>query len=96
MRALMLATDTKRSASASIVAVQSGAEGAAGRIHVEHGSVTIYDTPEGRLVAEHAPQGGKQWMIVSPGSPANITSAVNAMLRRLPAKEEWFSYRRIV
>jgi hypothetical protein len=96
MRALMLATDTKRSASASIVAVQSGAEGAPGRVHVEHGSVTIYDTPEGRLVAENAPQAGKQWMIVFPGSPANITSAINAMLRRLPAKEEWFSYRRIV
>ena len=40
----MLATDTGRSASASIVALQSGAEGAPGRIHVEHGSVTIYDT----------------------------------------------------
>ncbi len=96
MRTLMLATDITRSASASIVAVQSGAEGAPGRIHVEHGSVTIYDTPEGRLVAEHAPQGGKQWMIVSPGSAANITSAVNKMLRRLPANAEWYSYRRIV
>ncbi len=95
-RALMLATDTKKSASASIVAVQSGAEGAPGRIHVEHGSVTIYDTPEGRLVAEHAPQGAKKWMIVSPGTPANITTALTAMLRRLPAKEEWFSHRRII
>ncbi len=96
IRALMLATDTTKSASASIVAVQSGAEGAPGRIYVEHGSVTIYDTPEGRIVAEHALRARKKWMIVSPGTPANITSAINAMLRRLPAKEEWFSYRRIV
>jgi hypothetical protein len=96
IRTLMLATDAKKSASASIVAVQSSAEGATGRMHVEHGSVTIYDTPEGRMVVEHEPRGGKKWMIVSPGSPSNITSAINSMLRRLPAKEEWFSYRRIV
>ncbi|HNM86053.1 MAG: ESX secretion-associated protein EspG [Mycobacterium sp.] len=96
IRALMLATDTGRSASASIVALQSGAEGAPGRIHVEHGSVTIYDTPEGRLLVEHAPSGGRKWMIVSPGSVANITTAINGMLRRLPAREEWFSHRRIV
>ena len=30
-------------------------------------------------------------MIVSPGSVANITTAINGMLRRLPAREEWFS-----
>ncbi len=96
IRALMIATDTSKSASASIVAVQAGAEGAPGRIHVDHGSVTIYDTPGGRIVAEHAPRGGKKWMIVSPGTPANITSAINAMLRRLPANNEWFSHRRIV
>ena len=95
-RALMLATDTTRSASASIVALQAGAEGAPGRIHVEHGSVTIYDTPEGRLLVEHAPNGGRKWMIVSPGSVGNITTAINGMLRRLPARDEWFSHRRIV
>lgn len=91
-RVLMLATDTTKSASASIVAVQSAASGG----QVEHGSVTIYDTPEGRLLVEHAPQSDKKWMIVSPGSAANITTAINGTLRRLPAKEEWFSYRRIV
>ncbi len=95
-RALMLATDTTKSASASIVALQAGAEGAPGRIHVEHGSVTIYDTPEGRLLVEHAPSGGRKWMIVSPGSTGNITTAVNEMLRRLPARDDWFSHRRIV
>lgn len=96
VRALMLATDTGRSASASIVALQAGAEGAPGRIHVEHGSVTVYDTPEGRLLVEHAPNAGRKWMIISPGSVANITTAINGMLRRLPAREEWFSHRRII
>ena len=96
IRTLMLATDTTRSASASIVAVQSGVESAVGRVHVEHGSVTIYDTPDGRVLIEHSPQGGKNWMIASPGSAGNIATAVNAMVRRLPAKDEWFSYRRIV
>lgn len=96
IRVLMLATDPQKSASASIVALEAGAEGAPGRIHVEHGSVTVYDTPEGRLLVEHAPNGGRNWMIVSPGSIGNITTAVNGMLRRLPAREEWFSHRRIV
>ncbi len=96
LRALMLATDTGRSASASIVAVQADTGRAPGGIHVEHGSVTIYDTPEGRLLVEHAPNGGRKWMIVSPGSVANITTAISGMLRRLPAREEWFSHRRIV
>lgn len=92
MRLLMLATDTSKSVSASIVAVQADT----GRCHIEHGSVTIYDTPEGRLLAEHAPRGGQKWMIVGPGTMANITTAINAMLRRLPAKDEWFSYRKII
>lgn len=92
MRLLMLATDSKRSASASIVAVQAET----GRSHIECGSVTIYDTPEGRVLAEHAPQDGKKWMIVGPGTIANITAAINKMLRRLPADDEWFSYRKII
>lgn len=92
MRLLMLATDTSKSVSASIVAVQVEA----GRSHIEHGSVTIYDTPEGRLLAEHAPQGGTKWMIVGPGTMSNITTAINTMLRRLPANDEWFSYRKII
>ncbi len=96
MRALTLATDPEKSASASVVALQSGAEGAPGRVHVEHGSVTIYDTPEGRLLVEDAAQNGRKWMIVSPGSAGNITTAINGMLRRLPATTEWFSHRRIV
>ena len=58
--------------------------------------VTIYDTPEGRLLVEDAAQNGRKWMIVSPGSAGNITTAINGMLRRLPATTEWFSHRRIV
>ncbi|MBI3215546.1 MAG: ESX secretion-associated protein EspG [Mycobacterium sp.] len=90
-RLLMLAADTSKSACASIVAAQAGA----GKSHIEHGSVTIFDTPEGRILIEHAPQGGKLWMIASPGSAGNIVTAINTMVRRLPAKEEWYSHRKI-
>lgn len=35
-------------------------------------------------------------MIVSPGSPGNIASAVQNMVRRLPAEDEWYSHRKVV
>ncbi len=35
-------------------------------------------------------------MVVAPGSGTNIATAVNNMMRRLPANEEWFSYRKVV
>jgi hypothetical protein len=35
-------------------------------------------------------------MIVSPGGPGNIASAVLAMMRALPAQDDWFSYRKVV
>jgi hypothetical protein len=47
-------------------------------------------------VAEHEPSAGKQWMILAPGTTGNITAAVNRMMRRLPANDEWFSYRKVV
>ncbi len=59
-------------------------------------AVTIIDTPEGRIVAEHEPSGGKKWMILAPGTTSNITAAVTRMMRRLPANDEWFSYRKVV
>ncbi|QLL07447.1 ESX secretion-associated protein EspG [Mycobacterium vicinigordonae] len=96
-RLLTLATDPSRSAQASIVAVQSGvAGGKSSRTHVEAGAVTVIDTPEGRLVAEHVNSAGRRWMIVAPGTTGNITSAITHMLRRLPAEHEWFSYRKVV
>ena len=92
-----MAADAERSAQAGIVAVQSGlALAGPTRAHVEQSAVTIIDTPEGRIVAEHEPSGGKKWMILAPGTTSNITAAVNRMMRRLPANDEWFSYRKVV
>ena len=97
LRLLMAAADPGRAAQASIVAIQSGLEsGLPGRAHIEQSVVTIIDTPEGRLVAEQVPRAGKSWMIVAPGTTSNIASAVNHMLRRLPADQEWFSYRKVI
>lgn len=93
---LTLAADTDRSAQASVVAIQSGMAGGPARSHIDQGAVTIIDTPQGRLVSEHVTRGGKSWMIVSPGSAANIASAVLKMVRRLPAEDEWFSHRKVV
>jgi ESX secretion-associated protein EspG len=97
LQILKMAADADRSAQAGIVAVQSGvALAGPSRTHIEQGAVTIIDTPEGRIVAEHQPAGGKNWMILAPGTTTDITAAVNRMMRRLPANDEWFSYRKVV
>jgi hypothetical protein len=93
---LMLASDTERSAQASVVAIQSGMPSGPARSHIDQGAVTIMDTPHGRLVSEHVTRAGKSWMIISPGSAANIATAVLKMVRRLPAEDEWFSHRKVV
>jgi ESX secretion-associated protein EspG len=94
---LELAADPKRSAQASIVAIQSGVDsGRPTRTYIEQGAVTIVDTPEGRLVAEHICSAGTKWMIIAPGNNNNIAAAINHMMRRLPAEQEWFSYRKVV
>jgi hypothetical protein len=93
---LTLAADTERSAQASVVAIQSGMPSGPARSHIDQGAVTIIDTPQGRLVSEHVTRGGKSWMIISPGSAANIATAVLKMVRRLPAEDEWFSHRKVV
>jgi hypothetical protein len=93
---LTLATDATRSAQASIVAIQCGTDGGPARCHVESGVVTIIDTPRGRLVAESVREGERSWLIVSPGSQANIASAVLCLLRNLPAGPQWHSSRKVV
>lgn len=94
---LMLAADSSQSAQAAIVAIQAGVQtGRPTRAHIEQGAVTIIDTPAGRLIAEHVISAGKKWMIIAPGTTSNITSAVNHMVRRLPADSEWHSYRKAV
>lgn len=94
--ALTMAADTERSAQASIVAIQAGVPTGPARSHVHGGAVTIIDTPGGRLISEHLIRAGMAWMIVSPGSPENISAAVVAMMRSLPAHGEWFSHRKAV
>ncbi|KAA8969794.1 ESX secretion-associated protein EspG [Mycobacterium sp.] len=94
---LAMAADSARSARASIVATQSGvATAGPTRTHVEQTAVTIIDTPGGRLVAEHVSTAGKRWLILAPGTTTNIASAINQMMRRLPAEKEWYSYRKVV
>lgn len=93
---LTLAADTEQSAQASVVAIQSGVANRPARSHIEQGAVTIIDTPQGRLVSEHVSRGGTSWMIVSPGSAGNIAQAVQKMVRRLPAEDEWYSHRKVV
>jgi hypothetical protein len=94
--ALTLAADTQRSAQASVVAIQSGVANGPARSHIDRGAVTIIDTPQGRLLSEHVSRGGTSWLIVSPGSSGNIANAVQKMVRRLPAEDEWYSHRKVV
>lgn len=95
LRILQSAADPYQSVQTSIVALQGGVEtGRATRTHVEPGAVTLIDTPEGRVVVEHAASAGGQWMVLAPGTANNITTAVNKMLWRLPAAGDWHSYRR--
>jgi hypothetical protein len=97
LQILMSAADMRRSARAFIVAIQSGVDtDQPTRKHIEQSVVTIVDTPEGRLVGEHFVSSGKRWMIIAPGTASSIASAVNQMVRRLPANEEWYSYRKVV
>lgn len=97
LRLLGVATDPNRSAQASIAALQSGVDtGRPSRTRIEQSVVTIIDTPEGRLVAEHVFTAGHKWMVVAPGTAGNIASAVSELMRRLPANHEWHSYRKVV
>ena len=97
LQILLMAADMHRSARAFIVAIQSGVDsGQPTRKHFEQSVVTIADTPEGRLIGEHYVSDGKRWMIIAPGTSGSIATAVNKMMRRLPANEEWHSYRKVV
>jgi ESX secretion-associated protein EspG len=97
LQILMMAADMRRTTRAFIVAIQSGVDsGQPTRKYFEESVVTIADTPEGRLIGEHYVADGKRWMIIAPGSGSSIATAVNKMMRRLPASEEWHSYRKVV
>lgn len=86
IRTLTLAADPERSRQTSIVAIRS--------THIEPGALTIIDTPEGRLVAEHVSHASTGWMVVTPGSSDALASAVRNLMRRLP--HSWCSHRKAV
>jgi hypothetical protein len=69
----MSAADTSSATQASFVALKS-------RSLAKSGVVTVIDTPSGRLVCEHTVRDERRWMIVSPGSTGDITSAVLKMM----------------
>jgi hypothetical protein len=97
LQPLMWAADAQRTVQTSVVAIQCGLDtGRPTRAHIDEGAVTIIDTPDGRLVAEHVPSAGRTWLIVAPGTPSSIASAVTRMLRRLPAQQQWYSHRKAV
>lgn len=96
VRVLVLASDSELSAQLSIAAIQSGTEKSSARVHIDHGAVTVIDTPQGRVIVEHISRDGKTWMIVAPGSSPAVAAAMQKMLRRLPAQAEWHSYRKAV
>lgn len=91
IRILTLAAQPERSRQTSVVAIQSGIAS-----HIEAGTLTIIDTPDGRLLAEHVSHDGTAWMVLTPGSSDAVTSAVHRLLRRLPARHAWYSYRKAV
>ncbi len=93
---LTMAADAEHSAQASVVAIQSGVTEGPARCHIQPQTVTVIDTPQGRLISEHVVHQGKNWMIVGPGSADNIASAVLKLMRQLPAQHDWFSHRKAV
>ena len=93
---LVLAADSERSAQATLVAIESGVNGGPARSHIGPGAVTIIDTPRGRLLAEHTDRDGRSWMVVGPGSTANIVAASLNLMRRLPAGDDWHVRRKAV
>ena len=96
IRTLTLAAQPQRSRQTSIVAIQSGSATRSGRSHIDAGTVTVIDTPEGRVVSEHVNHGGTSWMVVAPGTAEAITTAVQSLMHRLPAHQAWYSQRKAV
>jgi hypothetical protein len=93
---LMVAADGERSAQFSLVALQSGGAGRPADQRIGSTAVTIIDTPQGRLLSEHAYRGGRTWIIAGPGSASAIAPAVQRMLRGLPARDDWHCYRKVI
>lgn len=93
---LKWAGDSTRSAQASIVAIRAADTAQLTRAHIDERAVTIIDTPEGRLLAEHVASAGRSWLVVAPATPPAIQSAVKGMFQRLPTREGWDSHRKVI
>lgn len=97
VRTLALASDTTRSAQASIAAVQTGVDtDGPVRTVTGAGSLCLVDTPEGRLLYETLSRDGKQWMVIGPGTTTAMVEALHRLLCQLPANQQWHSYRKKV
>ncbi|OBG58966.1 MULTISPECIES: ESX secretion-associated protein EspG [unclassified Mycobacterium] len=97
MQIVTMAADPARSAHAHIVGLQAGVgPDEMARIAVGDSTVSIIDTPAGRVCVENVISGQRRYQILSPGSRSDISGAVQRLIRRLPAGDEWYSYRRVV
>ena len=97
LQLVLTAADPARSAHANIVGLQAGVgPDELARIAVGDSTVSIVDTPAGRICIESVTSGQRQYQILSPGSRTDIGGAIQRLIRRLPAGDEWHSYRRVV
>ncbi len=97
LQIVTMAADPARSAHAAIVALQAGVgPEEMARLVVGDSTVSIIDTPAGRVCVESVTSGQRRYQVLSPGSRSDIGGAVQRLIRRLPAGEEWYSYRRVV
>jgi hypothetical protein len=96
LQVVLTAADPARSAHANIVALQAGVgPDELARVAVGDSTVSIVDTPGGRVCIESVTSGQRRYQILSPGSRSDIGGAVQRLIRRLPAGDEWHSYRRV-
>ena len=92
-----MAADPARSAHAAIVALQAGVgPDEMARTSSAIRPCAIVDTPAGRVCVETSSSGQRRYQVLSPGSRSDISGAVQRLIRRLPAGDEWYSYRRVV
>lgn len=97
LQIVTMAADPARSAHAAIVGLQAGVgPDEMARIAVGDSTVSLIDTPAGRVCVENVISGQRRYQILSPGSRSDISGAVQRLIRRLPAGEDWYSYRRVV
>lgn len=89
MRAAQAITDAGLSASASIVALQSGPKAP----DLTDQAVTIVDTAKGRIMISGVTRGKKTWTQITAGTPTAILTAVTNLLNQLPAQGEWATVR---